>query len=128
MLKLEEPKSYLRLAKNMTVGELKNVTNKDMLEYTAEFTTTIEPAYRADKGAVEEVNIKLVSHAISVYGEHSKQHKYLRRNFSKGESLADTHYANFASPHILEMWVKNAKTGMYDDGCVPAMNYERKDV
>ena len=127
MLKLTTPKSFLRFAKNMTVGELKNITDNDLLEYVSEFNTFIKPDYEADYGSVKETNDTMTDLAVQVYGHGSKQHKYLGRNFARGESVVDSHYSQFASPDELEHWVKNSKTGFYEDACVPARNYERKE-
>ena len=72
MLKLTEPKSFLRFAKNMTVGELKNVTTTDIMEYEAEFTTTIKPDYDADFATVTATNNTMTELAMQVYGAGSK--------------------------------------------------------
>ena len=127
MLKLTEPKSFLRFAKNMTVGELKNVTTTDIMEYEAEFTTTIKPDYDADFATVTATNNTMTELAMQVYGAGSKQHKYLGRNFHKGENLVDAHYSQFPSVYELETWVENSKSGFYEDYCVPAMGYARKE-
>ena len=127
MLKLTTPKSFLRLAKNMTVGELKNVTDQDLQDYDAEFLATIKPDYEEDFGTVEETNNKMTVLAVDVYGSHSKQHKYLERNFRKGESVVDSHYSQFPSPDSIRTWVENSQSGFYEDYCVPAMGYARKE-
>ena len=127
MLKLTTPKSFLRFAKNMTVGELKNVTNLDLLSYKAEMQATICPDMDEDLGTVNATNMKMVALAVSVYGEGSKQHKYLTRNFSKGECLVDLHYNMFAKWTLVETWISNSKTGSYADYCVPGQGYERKE-
>tara|TARA_Y100000004_G_scaffold196910_1_gene268711 strand:+ start:64 stop:453 length:390 start_codon:yes stop_codon:yes gene_type:complete len=127
MLKLTTPKSFLRFAKNMTIGELKLISAKDLLDYKAEFESSIKPDYTEDMGVVSESNNKMMNLAIEVYGSKSKQHKYLQRNFSKGENLVDSHYSQFAHPDELEQWIENAKGGFYQDYCVPALNYQRKE-
>ena len=127
MLKLTEPKSFLRFAKNMTVGELKNVTTTDIMEYEAEFTTTIKPDYDADFATVTATNNTMTELAMQVYGAGSKQHKYLGRNFAKGESVVDLHYSVFPSVAELKFWVENSQSGRYDDACVPAQNYIHKE-
>jgi len=127
MLKLTTPKSFLRFAKNMTVGELKNVTPKDLQDYNAEFLTVIKLDYREDFATVKETNEKMTVFAIEIYGEQSKQHKYLHRNFNKGESVVDTHYAQFPSPTVLEGWVEHSKSGFYEDYCVPSQSYAKKE-
>ena len=127
MLKLTVPKSFLRFAKNMTVGELKHVTKKDLLEYTAEFESTLKPDYEEDMGVVSENNNTMMNLSVEVYGSGSKQHKYLERNFRKGENLVDSHYSQYASPLELEHWIENSQAGFYEDYCVPALNYKRKE-
>lgn len=127
MLKLTIPKSFLRYAKNMTVAELKNVTDKDLMEYQTEWTGEMLPSYEADTGYLQTVNTEMETLAIKVYGADSKQHKYLYRNFAKGESVVDTHYHQYPNPEQLQYWVENSKTNRYDDACVPAQNYEQKD-
>lgn len=127
MLKLTTPKSFLRYAKNMTVGELKNVTDSDLLEYSSEMESTIANDYKEDFSCVVEDNGKMYALAIKVYGAGSKQVKYLDRNFCKGENLVDTHYSQFPSASEVNRWVENSKTGFYEDSCVPAMNYQRKE-
>ena len=127
MLKLITPKSYLRFAKNMTVGELKNVTKKDLLDYRADFEGNIKPAYEEDYGVLSTANSTMSELAVQVYGTYSKQTKYLERNFSKGENLVDTHYSMFPSPNELDTWVENSKSAFYEDYCVPAQNYARKE-
>lgn len=127
MLKLTTPKSFLRFAKNMTVGELKNVTDTDLLEYTSEFESTIKGDYEEDYSSVNETNDKMYALAIEVYGGYSKQAKYLHRNFRKGESVVDIHYSQFPSVHEVKTWVENSKSGFYEDSCVPALNYEKKE-
>jgi len=127
MLKLTVPKSFLRFAKNMTVGELKHVTKKDLLEYTAEFESTLKPDYEEDMGVVSENNNTMMNLSVEVYGAGSKQHKYLERNFRKGENLVDSHYSQYASPLELEHWIENSQAGFYEDYCVPALNYKRKE-
>ena len=127
MLKLITPKSFLRFAKNMTVGELKNVTKKDLLDYKAEFEANIKPTYEEDHGVVSTTNDTMTELACQVYGAGSKQHKYLGRNFHKGENLVDAHYSQFPSVYELETWVENSKSGFYEDYCVPAMGYARKE-
>lgn len=128
MLKLTTPKSFLRFAKNMTVGELKNVTDADLLEYTSEFESTIKGDYEEDYSSVKETNDKMYALALQVYGESSKQAKYLRRNFHKGESVVDIHYSQFPSVAEVNRWVKNSKSGFYEDSCVPALGYERRGL
>jgi|TARA_R110000796_G_scaffold4472_7_gene17381 hypothetical protein len=127
MLKLTTPKSFLRFAKNMTVGELKNVTDQDLLQYKAEIESTLKADYEEDFGTVSESNQTMINLAVSVYGQESKQHKYLYRNFAKGESIVDTHYSVFPSSTELEQWVINSKSNFYEDYCVPANNYEKKE-
>jgi hypothetical protein len=127
MLKLTTPKSFLRYAKNMTVGELKNVTDNDLLEYSAEFTSTIKVDYEEDYSCVQETNDKMFALAVEVYGSRSKQAKYLERNFRKGESVVDIHYCQFPSSDQLQTWVENSKSGFYEDDCVPANHYNRKE-
>ena len=127
MLKLTTPTSFLRFAKNMTVGELKNVTQQDLMEYKAEFETDIKPAYEEDFGVVSESNQKMINIAVTIYGSESKQHKYLYRNFAKGENLVDSHYCQYPSCGELETWVENSKTGFYEDYCVPSNNYLKKE-
>jgi len=127
MLKLKIPKSFLRFAKNMTVGELKNVTPKDLLEYRAEFESIIKPAYEEDYGVVSTTNDTMTELAVQVYGGYSKQTKYLQRNFAKGENLVDSHYSMFPSPNQLDTWVENSQSTLYEDYCVPAKNYARKE-
>ena len=127
MLKLLKPKSFLRYAKNMTVAELKNVTDKDVMEYKTEWTSTISPAFEADKGELQGINSKIEQLSIQVYGEQSKQHKYLYRNFAKGESVVDTHYDQYPHPNEIKYWVENSQSGYYEDGCVPAMGYQKKE-
>ena len=127
MLKLTEPKSFLRFAKNMTVGELKNITDKDLMAYQAEFDTTIKPDYEADFSTVTETNETMTELAVQIYGESSKQHKYLYRNFSKGESVVDLHYSVYPRPDELKYWVENSKSGNYEDACVPAQGYLKKE-
>jgi hypothetical protein len=56
MLNLTTPKSFLRYAKNMTVGELKNVSDNDLLEYASEFESTIKSHYEEDFATVSETN------------------------------------------------------------------------
>lgn len=111
----------------MTVGELKNVTKKDLLDYRAEFESSIKPAYEEDYGVVSVANDTMTELAVQVYGDYSKQHKYLGRNFAKGENIADSHYAMFPSPNELDAWVENSQSGFYEDYCVPAQNYARKE-
>lgn len=65
--------------------------------------------------------------SVEVYGAGSKQHKYLERNFRKGENLVDSHYSQYASPLELEHWIENSQAGFYEDYCVPALNYKRKE-
>lgn len=127
MLKLYTPKSFLKFATNMTVGELKNVTSQDLLEYSAEFKKDIEPSYTDDYSVVETTNQKMVALAEEIYGTNSKQRKYLIRNFRKGESVVDSHYSTFPSPETLKEWVENAQSGFYEDYCVPAQQYQRKE-
>ena len=127
MLKLTTPKSFLRYAKNMTVGELKNVTPQDLLEYKAEFEGTIKSDYDSDFGVVSESNSKMQTLAIAIYGAESKQHKYLYRNFAKGESVVDAHYSQFPSSAHLESWIENSKSGFYEDYCVPSNSYAKKE-
>ena len=127
MLKLITPKSFLRFGKNMTVGELKNITKKDLLDYRAEFESNIKPAYEEDYGVVSTANDTMTELAVQVYGSYSKQHKYLGRNFTKGENLVDSHYSMFPSPNELDTWVENSQSGFYEDYCVPAENYARKE-
>tara|TARA_R100001594_G_C3922786_1_gene236151 strand:+ start:233 stop:622 length:390 start_codon:yes stop_codon:yes gene_type:complete len=127
MLKLTKPKSFLRFAKNMTIGELKHVSSKDLLQYKAEFESSLKPDYTEDMGVVSETNNTMINLAVEVYGVGSKQHKYLQRNFSRGENLVDTHYSQYASPNELEQWIENSKSGFYEDYCVPALNYQRKE-
>ena len=67
MLKLLKPKSFLRYAKNMTVAELKNVTDKDVMEYQTEWTSNISPAFEADKGELQGINSKMEQLSIQVY-------------------------------------------------------------
>ena len=64
MLKLTVPKSFLRFAKNMTVGELKHVTKKDLLEYTAEFESSLKPDYEEDMGVVSENNNTMMNLSV----------------------------------------------------------------
>ena len=127
MPKLTVPNSFLRFAKNMTVGELKHVADKDLLDYRAEFESTIKPDYQEDMGVVSETNSTMMNLSVEVYGSGSKQHKYLQRNFAKGENLVDSHYSQYASPKELEYWVENSKAGFYEDYCVPSLNYQRKE-
>ena len=108
MLKLTTPKSFLRYAKNMTVGELKNATPQDLLEYKAEFEGTIKADYEEDFGVVSDSNIKMQNLAVSVYGYESKQHKYLYRNFAKEESIVDARYSQFPSSQELQTWIENS--------------------
>lgn len=127
MLKLITPKSYLRFAKNMTVGELKNVTAKDLLDYRADFEGNVKPAYEEDYGVVSTTNDTMGELAVLVYGSYSKQTKYLQRNFSKGDNLVDAHYSMFPSPNELDTWVENSKSNFYEDYCVPSQGYARKE-
>ena len=127
MLKLTTPKSFLRFAKNMTVGELKNVTDHDLLQYKAEIESTLKADYEEDFGTVSEANQTMINLAVAVYGQESKQHKYLYRNFAKGESIVDIHYSVFPSSNELEQWVRNSKSDFYEDYCVPANNYQKKE-
>ena len=127
MLKLTTPKSFLRFAKNMTVGELKNVTDQDLLQYKAEIESTLKADYEEDFGTVSESNQTMINLAVAVYGLESKQHKYLYRNFAKGESIVDAHYSQFPSSQELETWIENSKSGFYEDYCVPSNSYQRKE-
>jgi hypothetical protein len=127
MLNLTTPKSFLRYAKNMTVGELKNVSDNDLLEYASEFESTIKSHYEEDFATVSETNNKMFTLAVQVYGAKSKQAKYLERNFRKGESVVDIHYCQFPSACEITTWVENSKSGFYEDYCVPSNNYARKE-
>lgn len=127
MLKLTTPKSFLRFAKNMTVGELKNITDTDLLEYNSEFEAIIKADYEEDSAIVKTSNDKMSALALEVYGERSKQVKYLERNFRKGENIVDTHYSQFVSGSQLQKWVDSAKSGFYEDKCVPSNGYSIKE-
>ena len=111
----------------MTVGELKNVSKNDLLQYKAEFEGTVKPTYEEDYAVVSTTNDTMTALAEQVYGSYSKQHKYLGRNFHKGENLVDAHYSQFPSIYELETWVENAQSGFYEDYCVPANGYARKE-
>ena len=97
------------------------------MEYEAEFTTTIKPDYEADFATVQATNETMTALAVKVYGTGSKQHKYLGRNFAKGESIVDLHYSVFPSIAELKYWVENSQSGRYEDACVPAQNYAHKE-
>ena len=111
----------------MTVGELKNVTKKDLLDYKADFESNVKPSYEEDYATVSVTNTTMQELCVEVYGSESKQHKYLYRNFSKGENIADLHYNMFPSPTELDVWVENSQSGFYEDYCIPAKNYARKE-
>ena len=56
----------MRFAKNMTVGELKNVTKKDLLDYKAEFEADIKTTYEEDHGVVSTTNDTMTELACQV--------------------------------------------------------------
>lgn len=127
MLKLTAPTSFLRFAKNMTVAELKNISNKDLMVYQSELETFLKLDYEADLHEIGESNQQLTALAEQVYGNTSKQVKYLGRNFQKGENVVDLHYKQYPNMRELTQWIENSKGGAYADSCVPGFGYKSKE-
>lgn len=127
MLKLKIPKSFLRFANTMTVGELKNINPTDITEYSLEWTSSVEADFKEDVDSLSDINKILLENCVAVYGYSSKQFKYMTRNFEIGESVAHTHYSKFPHPETIREWVNSSKTGAYEDSCMPFHGFKRKE-
>lgn len=126
-LKLTQPKSFLRFAKTMTVGELKNVSPQDINSYFLEWESTIIEDQKEDLRQMEKNQDVMIQECEELYGHQSKQMKYLLRNYNLGESIASKHYAQFPDPTTVKDWVENSQTGNYDDSCMPNYAYKAKE-
>lgn len=107
--KLLEPKHFLRYGKEMTSLEFSEVTDKDLMEYTAEYHAHISDALDKDIAQVNADNNQMAELASLVYGSSSNQAKYVYRNFSKGETRVHKHYNQFPEPKWLDYQVTNAR-------------------
>ena len=127
MLKLTQPKSFLRFANTMTVGELKNVTPLDITTYSLEWESTIAVDRADDLQIMEQKQEAIIAECLELYGHGSKQWKYLHKNYEKGESVAQKHYSQFPDPTTVKDWVENSQTGNYEDSCMPNYQYKHKE-
>jgi hypothetical protein len=103
--KLTVPSTRLHNARTMTAAELKTVAQKELLEYTTFWETTMIPDMQHDTHLAAEMYNQALTVMTDLFGPHSKQVKYLTRNYNSGDNLVSRYYKQFAPPSTVSKWM-----------------------
>jgi|DEB0MinimDraft_3_1074331.scaffolds.fasta_scaffold119820_2 hypothetical protein len=103
--KLTVPPTRLRAARTMTAAELKTITEKELLEYTSFWETDMIADMDRDNGLASEKFDQAMNVMTDLFGDESKQVKYLLRNYNKGDNLTNRFYKQFVPPSTIARWM-----------------------
>jgi len=96
--KLKYPKGRLRHFRNMSVGEMKTITQQELAEYVRFWKSEMEPAIEADLAKASSLLRDLSDKMAEVFGDNSKQHKYILRKNHPVETIPTLYYSQFVEP------------------------------
>lgn len=103
--KLTVPPTRLRAARTMTAAELKTITEKELLEYTSFWETDMLSDMEHDSRLASEKFNQAMNVMTDLFGDDSKQVKYLLRNYNKGDNLTSRFYKQFVPPSTIARWM-----------------------
>lgn len=103
--KLTVPPTRLRAARTMTAAELKTITEKELLEYTSFWETDMISDMEHDSRVASEKFNQAMNVMTDLFGDDSKQVKYLLRNYNKGDNLTSRFYKQFVEPSTIARWM-----------------------
>jgi len=107
-LQLYEPKSRLAYADSMSQELLSEFNDNDIQLYRDEYSV-LKTCQTEDITETQGVISEVLKGLKFMFGESSKQTKYIERALAKGETVCDTHYAKFAHPEQIKQGVASAK-------------------
>lgn len=107
-LNLYSPNTKLALASEMSDALLAEVTPEDLNKHQDEWDK-LEKQRGEDVTNVQSVMIDTLSGLKYMFGDDSKEVKYINRALSKGTTIVDTHYEQFTTPSEVAKMVKDAK-------------------
>lgn len=108
-LHLFKPKSKLAYAEQMSSELLSDITDQELEAYTLEYAD-MESKKTSDIGMAQE-EIGIVRTSLNfLFGEDSKEIKYIEKALMKGNTIVDKHYQEITSPSKATTLIEQAKT------------------
>jgi hypothetical protein len=126
MFELKVPSGRLRFARFMSVAELKTITEQEIINYTTEWHSTIQPAQEKDFSTLSNKINDLFEQGSEIFGEGSKQEKYLKRNYKAGDTKIHAHYDEFLTPEAICRALKQIADGFFEDSYYPWVKDHKK--
>lgn len=92
----------------MSDALLAEVTSEDLNKYQDEWDK-LEKQRGEDVASVQSVMIDTLNGLMYMFGDDSKEVKYINRALNKGTTVVDAHYEQFTPPSEVAKMVKDAK-------------------
>lgn len=107
-LHLYQPKSKLALINTLSQELLSDFTDFDIVKYHDEFTTLKDK--KSEDVSKAQIVISTVREGLTfLFGDDSRQVKYIDRAMIKGETIIDSHYAQYSTPSDVRAMIESAK-------------------
>ena len=108
-VKLTKMTHFLKGSLSMTEPELAQITDTQIRDYALEYNTSIPEDFEEDLNEAHKLNVEVVALTEEVYGTNSNQHKYVQRNWQKGQDIVQKHYNRYEKPSHLKYRVEDAR-------------------
>jgi len=108
-LHLYKPKSKLALCDSLSDELLSDFTDNDIADWEREYDQKLVLKRSDDIGTTQTVIADAQSALTFLFGEDSKQLKYINRALQKGETVSDVHYNKFINPKDAKAQIESAK-------------------
>jgi len=107
---LYKPKSKLAYAEQMSSELLAEVSDSDIATYETEYESSVDANRKSDIELAQREITAVKSGLQYLFGENSKEEKYIDKALSKGNTIVDTHYGQISTPRAVSDMVKQART------------------
>ena len=108
-LHLFKPKSKLAFAEQMSSELLSDITDREVQEYISQYAD-MESKKTSDIGMAQEEITNVRTSLNFLFGEDSKEVKYIDKALMKGNTTVDIHYGTVTTPNRVIELIEQAKT------------------
>ena len=107
---LYKPKSKLAYAEQMSTELLAEVSDSEIAKYETEYESNVNTNRKSDIELAQQEITAVKSGLHFLFGENSREEKYIDKALSKGNTLVDTYYGQITNPREVKDMVKQART------------------
>ena len=107
---LYKPKSKLAYADQMSTEILAEVSDSEITTYETEYSDYVEGNRKSDI-ELAQLEINALKRSLEfLFGENSREEKYIDKALTKGNTIVDKHYGDVTTPNRVSEMVRQART------------------